>query len=353
MFAGLTTIKNKHDEPKQPLVVTDPSDTEALYDSDNDSLQHPDNSDSDRHQSQHPYTTTSLMETATQASFLDYPPHQGAPSPDTQPGPSKKVELQGTNESFVPVSPFTPFDCSTKMEVEIETVSSDSYHPSDAQLRDSKDATGTPSTTSKRGSTSLLPPANIQTPTTRCKPHVHQANRHLFRSLHAVYSQSDPSQPIEEEEDDDDDTEEEEDNRPTNAMARYPSWSDRGEHPGVGWILNNPLSAEFYKIVISDPTITTTSLMIAPYVTYSLQPHCSEVSATYGKGYCYILTLSLCHALIFLLTCVLPARFPPSTGLISDLAAISILSSYIPLCHVTHLSSFVQTFPCVCFILYL
>ena len=283
MPAQLTTIKNKHVEPKQPLVITCTSDSGTFYDSDTDSLQHPDDSNTDEHQSQHPNDTTTHMEADTQAGFLDYPPRQGAPSPDSQPGPSTKVELQGTNESFISVSPFTPLDPSTKMEVEIETVSSDSDHPSDAQLRHSEDATGSPSTATSRRSATLLPPADVQAPTSRREPHVRQANRQLFNSLHAVYGRSDPSQPIEE--DDDDDDEEEEDDWPTHATARYPSWSDRGEHPGMGWILNDPLSADFYKIVIPDPTITTTSLMIAPYVTYSIQPHLSEVSATYGKGY--------------------------------------------------------------------
>jgi hypothetical protein len=46
----------------------------------------------------------------------------------------------------------------------------------------------------------------------------------------------------------------------------------------------------------------------------------------------------LFHAsILFLLPCVLPARFSASTGLISDLAVISILSSYVPIMpHVTH-----------------
>ena len=74
MPAHLTMIKNKHDEPKQPLVVTDSSDSGALYDSDDDSLQHPDDNDNNKHQSQHPNSTTTLMETDTQAGFLDYPP---------------------------------------------------------------------------------------------------------------------------------------------------------------------------------------------------------------------------------------------------------------------------------------
>ena len=78
MPAQLTMIKNKHDEPKQPLVITCTSDSGTFYDSDTDSLQHPDNSNTDEHQSQHPNDTTTHMEADTQAGFLDYPPRQGA-----------------------------------------------------------------------------------------------------------------------------------------------------------------------------------------------------------------------------------------------------------------------------------
>jgi hypothetical protein len=44
-----------------------------------------------------------------------------------------------------------------------------------------------------------------------------------------------------------------------------------------------------------------------------------------------------CVSISSLSPCVLPARFSASTGLISDLAIISILSSYVPIMHhVTH-----------------
>src|SRR6267154_5744677 len=60
---------------------------------------------------------------------------------------------------------------------------------------------------------------------------------------------------------------------------------DRGEHPGMGWSLNDPLSSEYYKIIISDPTISTCHLIVAPYVSYFIHPNHAEVSATYGKDY--------------------------------------------------------------------
>jgi hypothetical protein len=59
---------------------------------------------------------------------------------------------------------------------------------------------------------------------------------------------------------------------------------------------------------------------------------------------CYALVLSLCHAsifsciyLIFFTMCTTSPPFSASTGLTSDLAVISILSSYVPIMHyVTH-----------------
>jgi hypothetical protein len=32
---------------------------------------------------------------------------------------------------------------------------------------------------------------------------------------------------------------------------------DGGEHPRMGWVVNDPLSADYYKIIIPDPTYTT------------------------------------------------------------------------------------------------
>jgi hypothetical protein len=52
------------------------------------------------------------------------------------------------------------------------------------------------------------------------------------------------------------------------------------------------------------------------------------------QSYLCVICLSLCASI---LPCVLPARFFASTGLILNLAVISILSSYIPVMpHITH-----------------
>jgi hypothetical protein len=50
-------------------------------------------------------------------------------------------------------------------------------------------------------------------------------------------------------------------------------------------MVNDPLTSDHHKIVIPDPTTTVRCLLIAPYVTYAIQPTNAEVSATYGKGY--------------------------------------------------------------------
>jgi hypothetical protein len=53
----------------------------------------------------------------------------------------------------------------------------------------------------------------------------------------------------------------------------------------VGWLANDPLSTDYYEIIIPNPTYTTHRLIVAPFISYSIQPFKAEVSATYGKGY--------------------------------------------------------------------
>src|SRR5882757_7161019 len=56
-----------------------------------------------------------------------------------------------------------------------------------------------------------------------------------------------------------------------------------GEHPGMGWELNDPLTKQFYRVLIPDPT--TNRLVVAPFISYSIQSTKAEVQATYGKDY--------------------------------------------------------------------
>ena len=87
-------------------------------------------------------------------------------------------------------------------------------------------------------------------------------------------------------------------------------------HPGLMRPLGHPISICLLRP--SRATLHRPLPMTPPHFPPTYEP------------YCYVLTLSLCHALIFLSTCVPPDRFPPSTGLISGIAVISILSSYVP-----------------------
>src|SRR6267154_1009300 len=55
------------------------------------------------------------------------------------------------------------------------------------------------------------------------------------------------------------------------------------EHPGMGWELNDPLTKSYYRVLIPDPT--TNRLVVAPFISYSIQSTKAEVQATYGKDY--------------------------------------------------------------------
>jgi len=69
------------------------------------------------------------------------------------------------------------------------------------------------------------------------------------------------------------------------ANANTFGWHNSGEHPKMGWVLNDSLTLGYYKIYILDFTTSTHTLIVALYVSYSIQPNQAEVSATYGKGY--------------------------------------------------------------------
>src|SRR5882757_9717163 len=155
MFARLTTLKN-NDEHLESLVVPDTSDTDSL---------HPMGDKSTDDSRQRAESTASPAANSSSPGFLDYPPRQGAPSPDTRAASvefstPEKVEIQVTNESFIPVSYYaskTP--AANKMEVEIEMVSSNSDHPCDAQLQAHKD---TNNDLDHEGPPSLLLPPPVQ-----------------------------------------------------------------------------------------------------------------------------------------------------------------------------------------------
>jgi hypothetical protein len=284
-FAQLTTIKNKNNES---LVISDSSDTDSF------SLQHvgrESTADLDKHL-EHAGATAG---NSAPPGFLDHLPRHrtslsdaGANSDFSSP---EKVEIQITDEFNIPV-PYVTSKDPVAVKMDVQTAASSSNHPGNAQLRTDEDADDA----LDGGPPALLPSATIYTATPRHESHVRQGQRLLFNALDSIYSQTHKSYAdaqVEQDEDpehddDDDDDESWSDNDGTTSKGPepcLPSWQDRGDHPGSGWMVNDPLTSDHHKIVIPDPTTTVRRLLIAPYVTYAIQPTNAEVSATYGKGY--------------------------------------------------------------------
>src|SRR6267154_1531324 len=117
----------------------------------------------------------------------------------------------------------------------------------------------------------------------------------LYRSLHALYG---PQQNQEQNPPDawefpsEDDWDWEVNSTTDNNSSDPPAQGDSthppsqwvcGEHPGMGWELNDPLTKSYYRVLIPDPT--TNRLIVAPFISYSIQSTKAEVQATYGKDY--------------------------------------------------------------------
>jgi hypothetical protein len=119
---------------------------------------------------------------------------------------------------------------------------------------------------------------------------------------------ADPSQANEADADEDTDTNDDDDEGSIDEWStkdlEYTS-IDGGEHPRMGWVVNDPLSTDYYEIIIPDPTYTTRRLIITPFISYSIQPFKAKVSATYGKGY-HIVTHTLTPTRV-------PYHFVPAT----------------------------------------
>jgi hypothetical protein len=132
---------------------------------------------------------------------------------------------------------------------------------------------------------------------------------------------ADPSQANEADGDTDTNTNDDDDKGSINEWStkdlKY-TFIDGGEHPGMGWVVNDPLSVDYYEIIIPDPIYTTCRLIITPFISYSIQPFKAEVSTTYGKGYpivTHVLTPTRVpyhcvpampvHILLFVLVCKL------------------------------------------------
>jgi hypothetical protein len=268
MVAHLTTITPTTNHAEQSMELSNDSDTYSFQHLDDDYTPiddpRPTNSDlrptkGESSQSVTPYTNTN----STLPSFLDYPLRHGAPSPDTReptdkPEAPMKVEVQIECHTFIPVSSLTPnTTLANIVEVEVTSdSSSDSYHPSDAQLRVDEDSNRTTRELSgdKSGkSTTLLPHTAVSSLAPQLQQsHTRQINSQLLTTLATTYGQqiqtlqgpgsihpADPSQTNEA--DADEDT-----NNNNNNEGSINEWStknleytsiDGGEHPEMGWVV--------------------------------------------------------------------------------------------------------------------
>ena len=63
-----------------------------------------------------------------------------------------------------------------------------------------------------------------------------------------------------------------------------PSQALSGDHPGMGWELNDPLTSYYYQTLIPDPT-RPGQLIVAPWISYSISRRKAEIQVTFGKDY--------------------------------------------------------------------
>jgi hypothetical protein len=117
--------------------------------------------------------------------------------------------------------------------------------------------------------------------------------RQLYKNLRAVFEpQENPISQWEYESEDDWNNDNDDSNGqdasedvspPQGDSTHPPSQWVCGEHPGMGWELNDPFTTSYYRVLIPDPT--TNRLIVTPFISYAIQHSKAEVQATYGKGY--------------------------------------------------------------------
>jgi hypothetical protein len=205
MVVHLTTIKSTTNHAEQSMELSYDSDTDSFHHLDDkytpiNDPQHTDGNPRTTNGKSSQSTTPHTSTNSTSPSFLDYPLCQGAPSPNTRepinkPEAPMKVKVQAEHRTFIPVSSLTPHTTLTNIiEMEITSAfSSNSYHPSDAQLRvdeDSDHATRELSGDESGKSTTLLPPAAVLSLTSQpWQSHIQQINGQLLTTLATAYGQ--------------------------------------------------------------------------------------------------------------------------------------------------------------------
>ena len=198
-----------------------------------------------------------------------------------QPVKLEDGEVSNDSQSLLPPAPFTP---ARPAQIQVKVRNFEEAH----NLREAEAKTNAPSSVPNHES-----PPRLQSDTRRNLDF-------LYHTLHYVYGQIRQQNPqanddaatdwnTNDEEEEDDDSDDKDWRTPASTgppqgnSTHPPSQWVCGEHPGIGWELNDPLTTNFYRVTIPDPT--TSRLIVAPFVTYAIQRDRAEISATYGKGY--------------------------------------------------------------------
>jgi hypothetical protein len=190
-------------------------------------------------------------------------------------------EISHDSQSLIPPAPFTP---ARPAQIQVKVRNFEEAH----NLREAEAKTNAPSSVPNPES-----PPRLQSDTRRNLDF-------LYHTLHYVYGQIRQQNPqanddaatewnTNDEEEEDDNSDDKDWRTPASTgppqgnSTHPPSQWVCGEHPGIGWELNDPLTTNFYQVTIPDST--TSRLVVAPFVTYAIQRDRAEISATYGKGY--------------------------------------------------------------------
>jgi hypothetical protein len=198
-----------------------------------------------------------------------------------QPVKLEDGEISNDSQSLLPPAPFTP---TRPAQIQVKVRNFEEAH----NLREAEAKTNAPSNVPNPKS-----PPQLQSDTRRNLDF-------LYHTLHYIYGQIRQQNPQanddaatdwntnDEEEEDDKDKDKDwrtpaSTGPPQGNSTHPPSQWVCGEHPGIGWELNDPFTTNFYRVTIPDPT--TSRLVVAPFVTYAIQHDRAEISATYGKGY--------------------------------------------------------------------
>src|SRR6267154_2660744 len=165
-----------------------------------------------------------------------------------------------------------PFLIPEKTQIKVERVEEKFQHL--AEKHNAQEVKGKQDTAIQASNTT--PDLSTASPHVRCITDVSQELLLLYRSLHAIYGpqqnqKQNPPDAWEFPSEDDWDWEvnsntdnNASDPPPQGDSTHPPSQWVCGEHPGMGWELNDPLTKSYYRVLIPDPT--TNRLIVAPFI---------------------------------------------------------------------------------------